>query len=152
MADFVSPEKRSKIMRGVKQAHTQPELLVRRALHSRGYRFRLHRKDLPGRPDIVLPKYKLAIFVHGCFWHQHAGCKDGRLPTSNEAYWTPKLKRNKERDLEKAAALKAAGWQVANIWECETRAPAVLATTLDRILPLRRSLHRIPGESAWTGP
>jgi len=137
MADFVSPEKRSKIMRGVKQAHTQPELLVRRALHARGYRFRLHRKDLPGRPDIVLPKHGLAIFVHGCFWHQHAGCKDGRLPASNEAYWTPKLKRNMERDLEKAAALKAAGWQVANIWECEARAPAALANTLDRILPPR---------------
>jgi DNA mismatch endonuclease (patch repair protein) len=137
MADFVTPDKRSKIMRGVKQAHTQPELLVRRALHAGGYRFRLHRKDLPGRPDIVLPKYRLAIFVHGCFWHQHAGCKDGRLPASNEAYWTPKLRRNTERDKEKAAALEAAGWHVATVWECEARVPAVLAGALSQALPPR---------------
>ena len=135
MADFVTPEKRSKIMRGVKQANTGPELLVRRALHARGYRFRLHRKDLPGRPDIVLPRYRLAIFVHGCFWHQHAGCKDGRMPTSNEAYWEPKLKRNIERDQEKAAALEAAGWTVATIWECEARDAGKLAAALEA-LPL----------------
>lgn len=137
MADFVTPEKRSKIMCGVKQANTKPELIVRRALHARGYRFRLHRKDLPGKPDIVLPKYKLAIFVHGCFWHQHAACKDGRLPASNEAYWTPKLRRNAERDAEKAAALETAGWQVATIWECEARSPGALAAALSRILPHR---------------
>lgn len=126
MPDFVTPEKRSKIMRGVKQAHTQPELLVRRALHAQGYRFRLHRKDLAGRPDIVLPKHGLAIFVHGCFWHQHAGCKDGRLPTSNEAYWTPKLKRNVERDREKSLALMQLGWRVAVVWECEALDPNAL--------------------------
>jgi DNA mismatch endonuclease (patch repair protein) len=133
MADFVTPEKRSKIMRGVKQKDTKPELLVRRALHARGHRFRLHRKDLPGKPDIVLPRHGLAIFVHGCFWHQHAGCKDGRLPASNEDYWLPKLARNVERDQEKAGALQDAGWRVLTIWECEARDPAKLSVIIDQL-------------------
>jgi DNA mismatch endonuclease (patch repair protein) len=131
MADFVTPEKRSDIMRGVKQSSTEPELLVRRALHAKGFRFRLHRKDLPGKPDIVLPRYKKAIMVHGCFWHQHKGCKDGRVPTSNTAYWGPKLERNVERDAEKAAALRALGWRVVVIWECEARTPARLARIVE---------------------
>jgi DNA mismatch endonuclease (patch repair protein) len=137
MADFVSPEKRSKIMRGVKQSNTKPEVRVRRALHAMGYRFRLHRKDLPGRPDIVLPRYKLAIMVHGCFWHQHASCKDGRQPTSNTSYWSPKLARNVERDAEKAAALVALGWRVETVWECETKDPETLEQALNLILPPR---------------
>lgn len=136
MADFVSPSKRSKIMRGVKHADTKPELAVRRALHKLGFRFRLHRKDLPGRPDIVLPRHKLAVFVHGCFWHQHAGCKDGRLPTSNELYWTPKLKRNVERDLEKSVALEQLGWRVAVVWECDARDPSVLESIICKELGL----------------
>tara|TARA_R110000787_G_scaffold272069_2_gene379453 strand:+ start:7008 stop:7424 length:417 start_codon:yes stop_codon:yes gene_type:complete len=135
MADFVSPEKRSKIMRGVKQKNTRPEILVRKALHARGFRFRLHRKDLPGRPDIVLPRHNLAIFVHGCFWHQHERCKDGRVPTSNLGYWQPKLKRNVERDREKVAALEAAGWNVGTIWECEARDSERLGQILERLLP-----------------
>jgi DNA mismatch endonuclease, patch repair protein len=133
MADFVTPEKRSKIMRGVKQKDTKPELLVRRALHARGYRFRLHRKDLPGKPDIVLPRHGLAILVHGCFWHQHATCKDGRLPASNEAYWLPKLARNVERDGEKSLALLEAGWRVVTIWECEARDPGTLSAIIDSL-------------------
>ena len=133
MADFVTPEKRSKIMRGVKQKDTKPEIIVRQALHARGYRFRLHRKDLPGKPDIVLPKHGLAIFVHGCFWHQHRGCKDGRLPASNESYWLPKLARNVERDAEKAAALEEAGWRVVTIWECEARDPGHLSCIIDSL-------------------
>lgn len=133
MADFVTPEKRSKIMRGVKQKDTKPELLVRRALHARGYRFRLHRKDLPGKPDIVLPRHGLAIFVHGCFWHQHEACKDGRLPASNEDYWLPKLARNVERDKEKALALQEAGWRVLAVWECEARDPARLSAIIDQL-------------------
>ncbi len=130
MADFVSPDKRSKIMRGVKQANTKPELAVRRALHKLGFRFRLHRNDLPGRPDIVLPRFKLAIFVNGCFWHQHPGCKEGRLPRSNEEYWTPKLKRNIERDLEKTTALEQLGWRVNVVWDCETRDPSQLESII----------------------
>jgi len=137
MADFVSSEKRSKIMRGVKQSNTKPELLVRRAIHAKGYRFRLHKKDLPGKPDIVLPKYKLAIFVNGCFWHQHEGCKEGRIPASNVDYWEPKLRRNVERDREKSAALISLGWQVAVIWECEIRNPITLGEKLSIILPTK---------------
>lgn len=113
-------------MRGVKPADTKPELAVRRRLHKMGFRFRLHRRDLPGRPDVVLPRYRLAIFVNGCFWHQHAKCKEGRLPTSNEHYWTPKLRRNVERDLEKTLELEQLGWRVAVVWECETRDQALL--------------------------
>lgn len=121
MVDFVTPEKRRKIMRGVKQKNTNPEILVRKALHKLGYRFRLHRKDLPGRPDIVLPKYRSVIMVNGCFWHQHSGCKEGRLPKSNEDYWAPKLARNIQRDAEKEQALVELGWKVHTIWECEAK-------------------------------
>ena len=126
MADFVSPELRSKIMRGVKQKDTKPEIRVRRMLHALGYRFRLHRRDLPGRPDIVLPKYNTVIQVHGCFWHQHTGCAEGRRPTSNTEYWSAKLDRNVERDIENKSKLESLGWVVQTIWECETKDMAVL--------------------------
>lgn len=119
MPDFVTREKRSRIMRGVKQKDTKPEIKVRKLLHSLGFRFRLHRRDLAGRPDIVLPKYRTAIFVHGCFWHQHSGCKDGRIPRSNTDYWEPKLKRNVERDRQSVEALEGQGWTVRVIWACE---------------------------------
>lgn len=121
MVDFVSQEKRSRIMRGVKQKNTKPEMAVRQLLHRMGLRFRLHRKDLAGRPDIVLPRHKTAIFVHGCFWHQHHACKDGRIPANNRDYWKPKLARNVERDKEAVDALEAIGWKVHIIWECEVR-------------------------------
>lgn len=139
MADFVTPEKRSKIMRGVKQKDTAPEVLVRRALHARGFRFRLHRRDLPGKPDIILPRHQAVVMVHGCFWHQHRGCKDGRIPASNLAYWGPKLARNVERDREKQAALEGLGWHVHTVWECEAKDPVALASRLEAILgPSRR--------------
>ncbi|WP_022728415.1 very short patch repair endonuclease [Fodinicurvata sediminis] len=134
--DFVSKEKRSKIMRGVKQENTKPEILVRRIIHSSGYRFRLHRKDLPGRPDIVLPKYQLAIFVHGCFWHQHDGCHDDRMPTSNTEYWTQKLQRNKERDKEKFENLKDKGWNVLIIWECETKNTEIVYKKINKYIKI----------------
>ena len=152
MADFVSPEKRSKIMRGVKQADTKPELLVRKALHAKGYRFRLHRKDLPGRPDIVLPRHNLVIMVHGCFWHQHAGCKDGRRPESNEGYWAPKLDRNVERDREKMAALEELGWSVLTIWECETKDPNLLRARLEALLGISRARRAAKEETARQSP
>ena len=135
VADFVSKDKRSKIMRGVKQKDTRPEIRVRKMLHSLGYRFRLHRKDLPGRPDIVLPRYQTVIMVHGCFWHQHEECPEGRLPTSNTNYWTQKLKRNIERDAEVNKVLHDLGWKVGIIWECETRDPIILQAALLRVLP-----------------
>lgn len=133
MADFVTPEKRSKIMRGVKQKDTRPEIIVRKALHAAGFRFRLHARHLPGKPDIVLPKFKTVVFVHGCFWHQHAGCKDGRVPASRVEYWEPKLRRNQERDQEKARELEAAGWNVVTVWECEAKDPAALGRAFARI-------------------
>lgn len=117
--DTRSPEQRRRIMQAVKTKNTKPELVVRRLLHGMGYRFRLHRKDLPGRPDIVLPRYRKAIFVHGCFWHQH-GCRKGRLPKSRLGYWLPKLQRNVERDGANLEHLEAHGWTALVVWQCET--------------------------------
>jgi DNA mismatch endonuclease, patch repair protein len=121
MADIMSPEKRSVVMSRIRSRNTKPEMAVRSALHRMGVRFRLHRKDLPGRPDIVLPRYRTVVFVHGCFWHQHAGCRLASKPSSNTEYWLEKLRRNQERFTEHAAALAESGWRVAVIWECETR-------------------------------
>jgi DNA mismatch endonuclease (patch repair protein) len=110
--------------------NTAPELIVRRLLHGMGYRFRLHRKDLPGTPDIVLPGRRVAIFVHGCFWHAH-GCKIGRAPKSRLDYWLPKLQENQRRDAVKQAALEGLGWRVLTVWQCETRDPPGLAGILE---------------------
>jgi DNA mismatch endonuclease, patch repair protein len=125
--------KRSAQMAAIRSVNTRPELAVRKALHARGFRFRLHRRDLPGKPDIVLPKYKAAIFVHGCFWHQHPGCKLASWPKSRPEYWAPKLTRNVERDAVAAVALEARGWRVLVIWECDTRSPERLTKQLGRI-------------------
>lgn len=108
-------------MRRIRSADTKPELLVRRLLWSMGYRYRLHRKDLPGKPDIAFVGLKKAIFIHGCFWHQHGGaCSDSRLPKSNTGYWLPKLQRNQDRDKAAQDALAGAGWDVLVVWDCET--------------------------------
>ena len=116
---------------------TTPEMVVRRMLHAMGYRFRLHRRDLPGTPDIVLPRLGKAVFVHGCYWHGHSGCRLGRLPKSRLEYWGPKIAANRERDARKAAALRRAGWSVATVWECETRRRERLAARLQRFLTER---------------
>ena len=110
-------------MRAIRSKGMKPEIIVRRLAHSLGYRFRLHRKDLPGKPDMVFPGRRAVIFVHGCFWHQHPlkDCKDARMPKSNTDYWIPKLLRNQIRDSEHTAALKAQGWRVLVIWECQTK-------------------------------
>lgn len=118
MADNVSPEKRSRIMRGSRSRDTKPEKTVRSWLHLQGYRFRKNRKDLPGKPDIVMPRYKLVIFVHGCFWHQH-GCKISNRPESNVSFWEEKFRRNKERDARNEQECRAMGWKVLTIWECK---------------------------------
>lgn len=115
----MSKEKRSAIMRGVKGKDTKPETIVRSYLHKQGFRFRLHKKDLPGKPDIVLPKYKIAIFVHGCFWHQHPGCKEARIPGSNTKFWMEKFSKNKARDKRNLESIMAIGWEPIVIWECE---------------------------------
>ncbi len=120
MADIISKEKRSWNMSRIKCKDTKPELIVRTLLHMMGYRFRLYRKDLPGKPDIVLPKYRTVIFVHGCFWHRHKGCKFAYIPKSRVEFWQKKFKENVQRDKKKQANLKKAGWKVITIWECET--------------------------------
>lgn len=120
MADRVNKATRSNIMRSVPSRDTKHELVVRRALHSAGYRFRLHRPDLPGTPDIILPRYRLAIFVHGCFWHGH-DCRGGRLPKSNVEFWTSKIQANSSRDARVQDALQRQGWQVVVLWTCRLK-------------------------------
>lgn len=112
---------RSDIMRSVKSRDTTPEMIVRRFLHRLGYRFRLHRKDLAGTPDLVLPRMKMVVFVHGCFWHGHNCARGGRLPKSNRDYWIAKITRNRERDQLNRALLQAEGWKVCTVWECEIK-------------------------------
>lgn len=119
MSDIFSKEKRSLLMSKVRDKNTSPELIVRKWLHKEGYRFRLYRKDLPGKPDIVLPKYKTAIFVHGCFWHRHIGCKKASIPATNVGIWLKKFGENIERDKRKQQELEELGWQVIILWQCE---------------------------------
>jgi DNA mismatch endonuclease (patch repair protein) len=121
-------------MRSIRKRDTQPELLVRRALHAAGLRFRLYRRDLPGSPDIVLPKHRLVVLVHGCFWHQHPGCRLCRQPKGNAEYWLPKLARNLARDARSRRELEALGWRVLVVWECEARDPARLAAIVASLL------------------
>lgn len=112
---------RSRNMAAIKSSNTKPEIYVRQALHAAGFRFRLHRRDLPGKPDIVLPRYRTAVLVHGCFWHGH-GCKSDHKPRTNTSYWSAKIARNIDRDRRNMKALKRAGWQTAIIWECSLEA------------------------------
>lgn len=120
MTDHVAPDRRSFIMSKVGQKDTAPELRLRRALHSLGYRYRLHRRDLPGTPDLVFPSRRKVIFVHGCFWHGHI-CRWGKLPKSRLEYWLPKIEANKERDNRALTLLADKGWQVLVVWQCELR-------------------------------
>ena len=119
MTDVYGPEKRSAVMRQVKGKDTSPELKVRKALTGLGARYRLHRKDLPGSPDIVLPGRRLAIFVHGCFWHMHVGCRFARLPATRPGFWRVKLEGNVARDRRAVDALVGSGWRVLVVWECQ---------------------------------
>jgi DNA mismatch endonuclease (patch repair protein) len=135
VTDKLSRARRSANMRAIRSRDMKPEVSVRRAAHALGYRFRLHRNDLPGKPDLVFVSRRTIIFVHGCFWHQHQGCIDGRMPRSNLAYWRPKLGRNVKRDAEHLARLRTEGWRAFVIWECE----AADARRLDA--RLRRLLH-----------
>ncbi len=114
------------MMSGIRSKNTRPEMIVRSWLHRNGYRFRLHRKDLPGKPDVVLPKYKTVIFVHGCFWHRHEGCKKATTPKNNKEFWEKKFSENMERDKVCYLKLKDLGWKVVVIWECETKVGAKL--------------------------
>lgn len=119
MVDVVDSATRSRMMSGIQGKNTKPELLVRKYLHSRGLRFRLHAKELPGKPDLVFPKYKVVVFVHGCFWHRHPRCKFAVVPASNVEFWKQKLDSNRERDQRNNRSLKAYGWRVLTVWECQ---------------------------------
>jgi len=133
-SDVFDAEKRSAVMRRVKGKDTTPELKVRRALTRLGARYRLHRKDLPGSPDIVLPGRRLALFVHGCFWHGHDCARGARVPKQNRDYWTAKVGRNVARDAKSRAELEAQGWRVETIWECELKNEADLEDRLANLL------------------
>lgn len=136
--DKLSKARRSENMRRIRSKNTSPELIVRKAVSALGYRFRLHSKKLPGKPDLVFPKLKKAIFVHGCFWHQHKNCIDGRLPKSRLGYWKPKLDKNVLRDRRNRRELKKLGWQTFVVWECQTANPERLPARLNKFLSARR--------------
>lgn len=132
--DTISPERRSANMSRIKGKNTSPEMLVRRAVHRMGYRYRLHVAELPGKPDLVFPRLKRIIEVRGCFWHQHNKCIDSHIPKSRKEYWGPKLVNNKRRDRESENALRALGWKVLVVWECEAKQSPRLLVQLRRFL------------------
>ena len=145
MSDVFTPEKRSAVMRRVKSRDTGPERIVRRILTRLGARYRLQRADLPGKPDIVLPGRKLAILVHGCFWHGHDCARGARVPKTNRDYWLGKVGRNRDRDARNRAALEALGWRVETVWECALKDPAALEARLGALLAAtRRDAHGPP--------
>jgi DNA mismatch endonuclease (patch repair protein) len=132
--DKLSAEHRSQNMRQIRSKDTAPEVLLRQMLHRCGYRFRLHREELPGKPDLVFPSRRKVIFVHGCFWHQHPGCREGRVPGSRRDYWEPKLARNGQRDRSAQAALKEQGWDYLVLWECDLKNASTALTTAQKFL------------------
>jgi DNA mismatch endonuclease, patch repair protein len=131
--DTITPTERSALMSRIRSKNTKPELVVRSMLHHLGYRFRLHRKDLPGRPDIVLPRHRKIILVQGCFWHGHF-CSLASKPKSNEGYWRQKIKGNKARDMRNIELLHGQGWTVLELWECEIRWASSLSAKLERFM------------------
>lgn len=132
--DTLTEAERSERMSRIRSKDTKPEMRVRKLLHRLGYRFRIHRRDLPGAPDIVFPGRQKVLFVHGCFWHAHEGCKVSNIPKSRTSFWQSKFARNKQRDVANGAQLMADGWDVHTIWECETKDEQALARQLGRYL------------------
>lgn len=132
--DNLSSVRRSENMRRIRSRDTLPEIAVRSIIHKMGFRFRLHKKDLPGKPDIVLARLHKVVFVHGCFWHQHKMCREGHVPKSRPEYWIPKLQRNCDRDTLHRHSLRKLGWQSLVVWECEIGRPAYLERKLERFL------------------
>jgi len=138
--DKLTPRQRTEVMSKVKGRNTVPEIKVRQALHAMGYRFRLHRSDLPGKPDITLARHGVCIFVHGCFWHRHPDCLRATTPQTNSEFWARKLSGNVERDQRSATALIQAGWRVCVIWECETKDASALARAVQRCMTPRGAI------------
>jgi DNA mismatch endonuclease (patch repair protein) len=134
MPDVHTPEQRSRNMAAIRGRNTKPEMLVRPLVHAMGYRFRLHRRDLPGTPDLVLPRFKAVIFVHGCFWHRHARCRYAYLPKTRRAFWNAKFRQNMERDRRVVRKLRLQGWSVIIVWECQISNPLNLAKRLNHVL------------------
>lgn len=133
MVDIVDQKTRSRMMAGIGPKNTKPELIVRRSLHSRGFRYRLHDRRFPGKPDIVLPKYRTVIFVHGCFWHRHEGCPKATTPATRPDFWKAKFRRNVERDQENREAVRRLGWRPLVVWECQL-ASGQLDETIDTLI------------------
>lgn len=140
--DTHTPEQRSKNMSHIRSRNTSPELAVRRILHKMGYRYRLHKKDMAGKPDIYLKKYRLAVFIHGCFWHQH-GCKRSVIPKSNIEYWTPKLEKNVSRFALHSEVLMKKGYNVFVVWECETKNVKTLEELLKKELARLKKMQAV---------
>lgn len=134
MTDRLTPERRSWNMSRIKGKDTLPERIVRSLLHHAGYRFRLHVKSLPGKPDIVMPKLWAVVEVRGCYWHRHRGCRKSTTPSTRTKFWTDKFRATVDRDARNERLLKELGWRVVVVWECETENPAILAKRLDRLL------------------
>ncbi|MCG9084115.1 very short patch repair endonuclease [Laribacter hongkongensis] len=154
MTDIVDPATRSRMMSGIRGKDTRPEMLVRKALHARGFRFRLHVKDLPGRPDIVLPKFRAVIFVHGCFWHGH-DCRYFKVPQTRTGFWLDKIGKNQERDRRQLEKLGQQGWRVLVVWECAIRGHghAGVEMTANRIADwLRQGAGPAQMDEAGIGP
>lgn len=138
MADTLTPEQRSERMSRIRSRDTKPELVLRRGLHRLGLRYRLDARDLPGRPDLVFPRHRAAVFVHGCFWHRHPGCSIATTPKSNTEFWMEKFARNMSRDDRAAQSLRALGWRVFTVWECDLR-PTRRAEAIDALAEALRS-------------
>jgi DNA mismatch endonuclease (patch repair protein) len=134
MTDIVDSETRSRMMAGIRGKDTKPELALRRSLHALGFRYRLHAKGIPGKPDLVLPKYRAVIFVHGCFWHRHPGCRYASTPAIRPEFWASKFSANVARDSAVRSALLLAGWRVATIWECAMRSETGVAAVRDIVV------------------
>lgn len=148
--DVLSSEQRRLNMSRIRGRDTGPEILVRKALHAKGHRFRLHRRDLPGSPDLVLPKWRVAVFVHGCFWHRHA-CPYFKMPTTRREFWEQKITRNVQRDVEAQTALKVAGWRTLIVWECALRGrqkltPDELMDAIENFMMTGETAHEIQGK------
>lgn len=154
MVDVVSPVKRSQMMSGIKGKNSLPEMQVRKALFAMGHRFRLHQRDLPGTPDIVMSGRKIVVFVHGCFWHAHKGCKYAKTPSTRTEFWSAKLQANVDRDQRAVDKLAEMGWRVLCVWECSTRTPesiAGLSGALGRWIASDARIGEISGRSLEEG-